>query len=99
MNLLFQQDCRMNGLENVSMMCQYLSMYRIAGTFLGVQALGIALKLTFQGENQFVFIETYFCILVRSVPMLQQCVDMALVEYMLLLQLYVAISILPPGCR
>ena len=29
-----------------------------------MQALGIALKLTFQGENQFVFIETYFCILV-----------------------------------
>ena len=64
-----------------------------------MQALGIALKLTFQGENQFVFIETYFCILVRSVPMLQQCIDMGLVEYMLLLQLYVAISILPPGCR
>ena len=34
----------------------------------GVQALGIALKLTFQGENQFVFIETYFCILVSTIP-------------------------------
>lgn len=31
-----------------------------------VQALGIALKLTFQGQNQFVFIETYFCILVSG---------------------------------
>ena len=31
-----------------------------------MQALGIALKLTFQGENQFVFIETYFCILVST---------------------------------
>ena len=33
-----------------------------------MQALGIALKLTFQGENQFVFIETYFCILVSATP-------------------------------
>ena len=33
-----------------------------------MQALGIALKLTFQGENQFVYIETYFCILVGATP-------------------------------
>ena len=32
---------------------------------MALQALGIAMKLTFHGENQFVFIETYFCILVR----------------------------------
>ena len=30
-----------------------------------LQALGIALKLTLQGANQFVHVETYFCILVR----------------------------------
>lgn len=29
-----------------------------------VQALGIALKLTFGGDNQFAFAQTYFCILV-----------------------------------
>jgi hypothetical protein len=32
------------------------------------QALGIALKLTLQGANQFVHAETYFCILVRRSP-------------------------------
>ncbi len=31
-----------------------------------LKALGIALKLTFQGQNQFVFLETYFCILVSA---------------------------------
>ena len=30
------------------------------------QALGIALKLTLQGQNQFWHAETYYCILVRS---------------------------------
>ena len=31
---------------------------------ISLQALGIALKLTFQGDNQFQFAETYYCILV-----------------------------------
>lgn len=30
------------------------------------QALGIALKLTFQGDNQFVYPQIYFCVLVRA---------------------------------
>ncbi len=42
---------------------------------VALQALGIAMKLTFQGENQFVFIETYFCILVR-IPSLVLLRDM-----------------------
>ena len=29
-----------------------------------VQALGIALKLTLQGQNQFIYPETYYCIVV-----------------------------------
>ena len=29
-----------------------------------VQALGIALKLTVQGQNQFIYPETYYCIVV-----------------------------------
>jgi hypothetical protein len=29
-----------------------------------LQALGIALKLTFQGDNQLVFFETHFCLAV-----------------------------------
>lgn len=33
-----------------------------------LQALGIALKLTLQGANQFVHVETYFCILVGPFP-------------------------------
>ena len=32
------------------------------------QALGIAVKLTFQGQNQFWLAETYYCILVRRLP-------------------------------
>ena len=31
-----------------------------------MQALGIALKLTFSGNNQFAFLETYYCVAVRS---------------------------------
>ncbi len=34
----------------------------------GAQALGIALKLTLQGQNQFWLAETYYCILVRLEP-------------------------------
>lgn len=30
-----------------------------------LQALGIALKLTLQGQNQLMYPETYYCILVR----------------------------------
>ncbi|CAL5225251.1 g8043 [Coccomyxa viridis] len=37
-----------------------------------LQALGIAMKLTFHGENQFVFIETYFCILIVGVSVITQ---------------------------
>ncbi len=29
-----------------------------------MQALGIALKLSLQGQNQFIYSETYYCILV-----------------------------------
>lgn len=31
---------------------------------LCLQALGIALKLTFEGDNQFVYPQIYFCLLV-----------------------------------
>jgi hypothetical protein len=31
-----------------------------------LQALGIALKLTFQGDNQLLFSETYVCVLVSA---------------------------------
>ena len=33
-----------------------------------MQALGIAVKLTFQGNNQFRYRETYYCILVGNKP-------------------------------
>jgi hypothetical protein len=37
---------------------------------LTLQALGIALKLTFQGDNQLIHIETYFCIAVSHLRIL-----------------------------
>lgn len=42
------------------------SFHSFIHSFMHVQALGIALKLTFAGQNQFGFMQTYFCILVRA---------------------------------
>jgi hypothetical protein len=44
----------------------YLGICSLAGslTVMGCKALGIALKLTFQGDNQLVYAETHFCLLV-----------------------------------
>ena len=45
----------------------YLGICSLAGslTVMSCKALGIALKLTFQGDNQLVYVETHFCFLVR----------------------------------
>ncbi|CAL8467064.1 g6600 [Coccomyxa elongata] len=52
----------------------YLAICSLVGSLsvMSVKALGIALKLTFQGQNQFVFIETYFCILVVAICVVTQ---------------------------
>ena len=40
-----------------------------------MQALGIALKLTFSGSNQFAFLETYYCVAVGSPYAVQACLS------------------------
>lgn len=41
---------------------------------LWLQALGIALRLTFDGNNQLLQLETAYCIVVRHWPSLMACV-------------------------
>ncbi|KAK9916826.1 hypothetical protein WJX75_007477 [Coccomyxa subellipsoidea] len=52
----------------------YLAICSVVGSLsvMSVKALGIALKLTFQGQNQFTYLETYFCILVVAVCVITQ---------------------------
>ena len=44
----------------------YLGICSLAGSLsvMSCKALGIALKLTFQGDNQLVYMETHVCLLV-----------------------------------
>ena len=46
----------------------YLGICSLAGSLsvMSIKALGIALKLTFQGDNQLVYLETHFCLLVSD---------------------------------
>lgn len=52
----------------------YIAICSIAGSLsvMSCKALGLAIKLTFQGENQLTFAETYICMLVVVVCVLTQ---------------------------
>ncbi|KAK9825582.1 hypothetical protein WJX74_007480 [Apatococcus lobatus] len=52
----------------------YVGICSLVGSLsvMSCKALGIALKLTFQGQNQFVYAESYYCLLIVAVCVLTQ---------------------------
>ena len=51
-----------------------LSLFSLLTFLLHVQALGIALKLTLQGQNQFWYPQTYYCIVVSLMLIERFCI-------------------------